>query len=221
MQRSDELINKIKEALKDCDMSFIVCACVSGSYILPFVSDPKDLDIRFVISKEYPDKMRHRKLLGPIREALTEKIGAFINVLPMPEEHFSGIDAVKIYDDIEDPIRQHCYMPAWAYLIHFLIPVYGDIKHEYPQFDILDEDKIDYLKNLRDEINSERFKHSMKKTGRTKRLYHVLCGIYFIENGSYELTEEQKKNVNIAHDKTDGWEGLYEWAKEELEKLVQ
>ena len=54
---------------------------------------------------------------------------------------------------------------------------------------------------------------------RGKRLYHALIGIYFIDNNAYDLTEEQIKNVNIAHDMKEGFEDLWEWAKQRLEEL--
>ena len=36
---------------------------------------------------------------------------------------------------------------------------------------------------------------------KAKYWYHILTGIYLIQNGKYELTEEQAQNVNLCHDK--------------------
>lgn len=35
----------------------------------------------------------------------------------------------------------------------------------------------------------------------TKKWYHILTGIYIIENGKYELTDEQIANVQLCHDR--------------------
>ena len=34
--------------------------------------------------------------------------------------------------------------------------------------------------------------------------YHILRGIYILMNNSYEVTKEQKREINILHDVTDG-----------------
>lgn len=34
----------------------------------------------------------------------------------------------------------------------------------------------------------------------SKRMYHILVGVYMLENNSYDLTEEQADNVQLAHD---------------------
>jgi hypothetical protein len=46
-----------------------------------------------------------------------------------------------------------------------------------------------------------------KHTG-SKRWYHILRGIYILINNSYEVSEEQKKEINILHDLSEGWEAI-------------
>jgi hypothetical protein len=41
-----------------------------------------------------------------------------------------------------------------------------------------------------------------------KRWYHLLRGMYILINKSYEVTTEQRKEINILHDLAEGWEQL-------------
>ena len=41
-----------------------------------------------------------------------------------------------------------------------------------------------------------------------KRWYHLLRGIYILINNSYEVSSEQKLEINILHDLADGWEEI-------------
>jgi hypothetical protein len=41
-----------------------------------------------------------------------------------------------------------------------------------------------------------------------KRWYHILRGVYILWNNSYEVTEEQKREINILHDLSEGWEEI-------------
>lgn len=212
----NDTINRLKEILSEYDMEGITAVSVDGSACLPFIDDTNDVDIHAFISKA-----QFERRTDALREAKKAVRNEFPNVAIIChwDDRFTG--GINRLDEMTDFRSQTCSLPSYVYQSHFAKIIYGEKKDIFGDIDILGKDKNDYLSNLKYEINCDGFKKQMKKTGRTKRLYHVLCGIYFIENNSYELTEEQKKNVNIAHDKTDGWEGLYEWAKEELEKLVQ
>ena len=211
----NDTINRLKEILSEYDMEGITAVSVDGSACLPFIDDTNDVDIHAFINKA-----QFERRTDALREAKKAVRNEFPNVAIIChwDDRFTG--GINRLDEMTDFRSQTCSLPSYVYQSHFAKIIYGEKKDIFGDIDILGKDKNDYLSNLKYEINCDGFKKQMKKTGRTKRLYHVLCGIYFIENGSYELTEEQKKNVNIAHDKTDGWEGLYEWAKEELEKLV-
>ena len=212
----NEILDKLKEILGEYDMEGITAVSVDGSACLPFINNSNDVDIHAFINKD-----KFEKRTDALREAKKAVRNEFPNVAIICHWDNRFTDGITRLDDMTDFLHQTCSLPSYVYQSHFAKIIYGEKKSIFGDIDILGKDKSDYLSNLKYEINCDGFKKQMKKTGRTKRLYHVLCGIYFIENNSYELTEEQKKNVNIAHDKTDGWEGLYEWAKEELEKLVR
>lgn len=79
----------------------------------------------------------------------------------------------------------------YAYQYHFLQVLYGN---EVPQYDIFE--------------HSNDYKRKMVEYGLNKPLtpydkfwYHILTGIYMLQNGKYELTDEQIANVRLCHDK--------------------
>lgn len=213
----EELLNEIKTVFDEADKTYIRFASLDGSACLPFINDPDDLDIHCFIDESFDGKPY--KAIEGLKSVIRERVGDNVAVIAYRQGRYTK--GVRRTEDITDWATQTPALPTFAYQFNFSIPLCGEKEAAFGDIDILGKDKADYLANLKHEINCESFDRQRQRTGRTKRLYHVLCGIYFIENNSYELTEEQKKNVNIAHDKTDGWEGLYEWAKEELEKLVR
>lgn len=52
-----------------------------------------------------------------------------------------------------------------------------------------------------------------------KRWYHILRGVYILLNNSYEVTDEQKKEINILHDLSEGWEEIRDKTKYLLDIL--
>jgi hypothetical protein len=98
-------------------------------------------------------------------------------------------------------------MRLYAYQYQFLKPVYGE---EFPTYSVL-EHIPEYKKLLIDlglhyDFDPQR-----------KHWYHILTGIYFIQNGKYELTEEQAQNVRLCHGRKMTLE-LYNYIQEQLLK---
>lgn len=79
----------------------------------------------------------------------------------------------------------------YAYEYQFLQPLFGA---EFPDYDIF-EHAAEYKQILID--------HSLEQplVVKHKFWYHVLTGIYMLDNGTYELTEEQIENINLCHDR--------------------
>lgn len=216
-----ELINKLKEIINSFDLAYVRYICLTGSYSLGFIKNCSDIDIDCFIEKEH-FRETYNRIITPLRQKCKEEIGEFVGIIVHPDDYYTGPQIVKLFKDRIDVKKQQVSLKTYAYEFnpYFCVDLYGEMQDCLGGFDILGKDKEDYLTNLKYDITSEIFLHQVERFGRTKRLYHILCGIYMIENNSYELTEEQIKNVNIAHDKADGWEELYEWAKNELEKLT-
>lgn len=107
-----------------------------------------------------------------------------------------------------------CWIPAilarqelqlYAYQYRFLVPVYGT---QFPTYDPL-EHVLDYKKLLLE------FGITRHLTRDCKRWYHILTGMYLIQNGKYELTEDQIHNVRLCHSRKMTTE-IYNWIQSEL-----
>ena len=96
----------------------------------------------------------------------------------------------------------------YSYQYNFAELVYGD---DFPKFNIFD--------------NLEEYKRCLIKKGlnkpktQRKDWYHVLTGIYFIDNGEFLLTEQQKDNINLCHDKKMTTE-IYEFIQQRLQEYA-
>ena len=95
-------------------------------------------------------------------------------------------------------------MRIFEYEYEFFKPIYGS---EFPRSTVL-ENIITYKELL---IKLGRYKY----TPEVKMWYHILTGIYLIENGEYSLKEDQIKNVQLCHDKKMTPE-IYEYIQQQL-----
>lgn len=71
-----------------------------------------------------------------------------------------------------------------------------------PKTDVIYEHRQEFVACLQEkaaQLMSGRLKNQ-------KRWYHLLRGAYILINNSYEVTEEQKQEINTLHDLSDGWE---------------
>lgn len=78
----------------------------------------------------------------------------------------------------------------YSYQYHFLQPLLGTNIPHYDIFEHVEEQKREMLRYVDRGI--------LEKS--PKRWYHILTTIYMLDNGKYELTDEQIKNVNLCHD---------------------
>lgn len=81
-----------------------------------------------------------------------------------------------------------------AYTCHYVELLYG--KNDYALYDIFENAK-DYKYRL----YLGGYNVDFEKYKRFKFWYHILTGIYLLQNGKYELTDEQIANVRLCHDK--------------------
>ena len=82
-------------------------------------------------------------------------------------------------------------------------------------FDVIDKDREEYKQILRETVE----KILSNKIRNQKRWYQILRGVYILINNSYELTEHQRKEINILHDLTPGWEVIRDKTIQLLETL--
>lgn len=81
--------------------------------------------------------------------------------------------------------------------------------------DMSPETKYDIFVN--DEYKQYITKYALGKpyTPQYKWWYHILTGIYLLDNGEYKITEEQAKNIQLCHDKQMS-EELYFYIQQRL-----
>ena len=95
----------------------------------------------------------------------------------------------------------------YAYEYKFLQPLFGT---DFPDYDIF-EHEAEYKQIL--------IEHGLGQplVVKHKFWYHVLTGIYMLENGTYNLTEDQINNINLCHDRQATKE-IYDYIQEMLAK---
>lgn len=106
------------------------------------------------------------------------------------------------YDFIQVRTKQREEHAYGSYINKKMIKLVGeDIEFN---FDVINKDRKEYIKILhetKDQLLSNRIRNQ-------KRWYQLLRGIYILMNNSYEVTDEQKREINILHDLSEGWEKI-------------
>lgn len=97
-----------------------------------------------------------------------------------------------------------------VYQYHWLEPIFGETFPQYNIFEHLDEYKQTLVERGLGKIYDPYFKY----------WYHLLTGIYLVENGKYELTEEQAANVRLCHDRQMTQE-IYDYIQETLKRYAE
>ena len=101
-----------------------------------------------------------------------------------------------------------------SYINKKMIKLVGeDISFE---FDVIDTHREKYKQILIDTVN----KLLTGEIKNQKRWYQILRGAYILANNSYDLTVEQKREINILHDTADGWEEIRNKTIELIHTLV-
>jgi hypothetical protein len=81
-----------------------------------------------------------------------------------------------------------------------MIKVIGD--DVCPKTDIIYEYRSEFIKCLKEKVDEL----LCGKIKNQKRWYHLLRGAYILINNSYDVTPEQRAEINTLHDLSEGWE---------------
>lgn len=234
---SNELILKIKsiiEKLPDDVLTDVRGIGIEGSGCLPFINNYHDIDVYIYFSDKFwptdtskvlPEIKQKRKVARDyILKELTEKLNVTnnIDIKMCPERKLLGVIDYNEWSTWKD-----MYLNLYQHIYTILVYKQPDF-NSYPEkviefFNTMDK-KI-YLGQLKNWIDNAcfqiHFNEEINPHHRTKRLYHILTSLYILENNSFtDFTDEQIKNINIAHDCADGYEELWEWAKKEVNGLL-
>ena len=187
---------------------------IGGSSNLSYIENKHDIDV-FVIFKDNTNrKEKMHKIFNLIRTL--KDINVNVSVLARTSEiHRHYVDETY---QTETQKQNLLRFPVYAYLFKDIDIVCGEDTSNIKSVDILQEPfKSRYIQALKDFLVEDT--HIFTTAGyHSKRLYHVLTGLYIIKNNSYDLTEEQVANINLLHD----WqfpEELVTWIYDEVNKL--
>lgn len=215
------IINNLKETINKSYIDpSIKCIVLSGSSCLPFINNFNDIDIDIFIEDD--SRLHMYEIIDDLRNKL-ETIDSRVAVFPeFVNKFFNKPKSLEIADQLRKVSDRmvHPSLPIYCYQWKWNIILYGDPSLVFPNWDVLGDIQEDWLKNCLYWLTKWETKKD-KTFKRIKYLYHIITGLYIIENNSYDVfTDEQIKNINIAHDKADGWEELFQWAKSKVKILL-
>lgn len=174
---------------------------LGGSQIDPVIENPHDYDyVCFSAPETLADLLIKMETLGYPQRDGTEA------TKPKTLLDFTQIRIIS------DPTIN------WmSYLDCLMTKVIG--KEVCPKTDIIKEHRKEYLTDIRKKVcrlltEEEWIKHP-------KRWYYALRGIYILINNSYDVTEDQKREINILHDLSDGWEKVRDKTILLLKQLIK
>lgn len=204
----------------------IVCG---GSQCLPYIKNNRDVDLFVYFPNNYypfnkrtlAQKVEVDAIVLAIKTRLIDKFHLLsITVCSRPIRRLTQITDIN-----EWHLSRDCFIDL--YQNPYVIVLYKNIdtkinRDDAPKF-FSTMDKQIYIESIRwlMQERPNKFNDNINPQHRTKYLYHILVGLYSLKNNSLtQFTEEQIKNINIAHDCTDGYEELWKWAKRELKNKL-
>lgn len=204
-----EQILTILQSIYDKLEGHVKTIFLSGSSTCSYIKHPHDIDI-FIYMRDRTSILKcARQVETELKQIKTE--------IPSAAVIFSVQDRYEILfnGDFEEKFNEH--PNRYGFLCYL---------YEFPLIQVLVGEDEDNLRDVNIFKQKEKvivaLKYFMNKNKESNKfLYHILTTLYILQNNSYELTEEQINNINIAHDEEDkeSIAALYQWAKAEVEKL--
>ena len=169
-----------------------------GSHVDPVIAKPHDYDfICFAEQNYYYELSKRLEFLG----------------LKKSVDYVENQQNLGLFDISQLRVYPYKEIDWFSYLDILMIKVAGE--DVCPKTDIIIKYRSLFLKDLQEKtllLNSN-------KISNQKRWYHILRGVYILLNNSYEVTEEQKREINILHDLAEGWEEIRDKTIKLLETL--
>ena len=155
----------------------------SGSRADPIIENPHDHDYIFLAKPLQLTNLK--RVIFKMRTMIKESLNIPLDL---------RIDYIHTNNNLR--------IVHFSYLDFFLELIAGtDI---CPKANILKEHRQEFIETIK--FRAERLLDISSVYSEQKRWYHILRGVYILLNNSYEITEEQKKEINILHDLSEGWE---------------
>lgn len=173
-----------------------ICEAIyaGGSRVDKVLDNPHDYDyISFA-----PHNQRHNLLRALARYGM--------RVLGSIRKKQANTSAESSETALEDYSQIRAYPYTQITWFSYLDPLMKLVVGEdvCPKTDVIYEHRQEFIECLQEkswQLQNGRIKNQ-------KRWYHLLRGAYILINNSYEVTEEQKREINILHDLEEGWEAV-------------
>lgn len=147
---------------------------IVGSKSVKFINNPSDFDVVIITNNDYKElKQLMQKDVGDIRK--TDNIDVHV----CDEEFFIN--------------HAHWHHP-------FCQLYYGSMLNIKDILSNKDFTKNDITLRYKG-LTESKFLKEHNMTRNLKQWYHIYAVLCYLKNNSYELTEEQIKNINILHDR--------------------
>lgn len=187
-----------------------ICAAIyaGGSRVDKVINHPQDYDyISFAPQLQRYSLLRqlHRAKFNTWKSQERLRCRGVKNT----QEEESSLDRNEDFSQIR--VYPYTQITWFSYLDPLMKLVAGE--DVCPKTDVIYEHRQEFITCLQEKANqliSGRIKNQ-------KRWYHLLRGAYILINNSYEVTEEQRREINILHDLEEGWEVV----KDKTIQLVQ
>lgn len=180
MNKTQEELFEIYNKLSNC------CEGIyqGGSHVDPVIENPHDYD--YICFAKY---LCMTKIKSKLVELGLAKSGS----------KSKKADPNWLLDFSQIRVHPYTQITWFSYLDKLMILKAGnDI---CPKTDIIYKYRHDFIKALKHKANL-----LIDGTiSNQKRWYHILRGVYILINNSYEVNDEQKKEINMLHDLTPGW----------------
>lgn len=159
-----------------------------GSRVDPVIENPHDYDYICFSKRLHYQKASHILTKYKFRKSMS-RLNKPQEVLTVDGKDFSQIRAYP-----------YTKITWFSYLDPLMVKVIGE--DVCPKTDIIKEHRqefADCLIKKAQELIDGRIKNQ-------KRWYHILRGFYILLNNSYDVTPEQRVEINILHDLAPGYE---------------
>lgn len=187
------------------DLEQYCCAIYKGgSRVDPIINNPHDYDY-ICFAKDLQRHHLLRKLYKLDLKIVGSKNNKKIMHVKSNQQLDTDFSQIRVY-----PYTQITW---FSYLDILMEKAIGE--DVCPKTDVINEHRAEFLNELKKKMNL-----LINGTIRNqKRWYHLLRGAYILQNNSYEVTSEQKREINILHDLSEGWEAVRDKTIDILKQL--
>jgi hypothetical protein len=202
--------------------NYIADDCVAvyygGSRVDPVIDHPHDYDYICFAKRFRAQRLRQKLAALKLTKAGSHRIHKKDKAVQI-QTRTTGLNTSVTETNLDYDFSQIRGLPydqiTWfSYLDYLMIPIAGkDLNLK--SIDIINEHRAEFIKCLKEKATDLTSGRMLNQ----KRWYHILRGIYILINNSYEVTPDQRREINILHDLAPGYEQIRDKTIELLKTL--